>query len=155
LERLGDHHAAHVDLAAAYYRDEIYDKAADHFNRALELDYPLPGLVYNYLACIAAIRFELKQVQENLRLALRSDPYHYVVARNAETLRRWFVDGGPVKGLPLKLEADHEFQLFERTVQPTLPGKFPDGFFAWPDNESGQEKAVSRTTLKHLPVLSQ
>lgn len=152
LERLGDHHAAHIDLAAAYYRAEIYDLAAVHFNRALELGYPLPGLAHNYLACIAATRFDLKQVQEQLRLALRNDPYHYVVARNAETLRRWFVDGGPVKGLPLELEATHEFQLFERTVQPTLPGSFGDDFFVWP--ESSAATTTRATPLKHLPVFS-
>ena len=155
LERLGEHHAAHVDLAGAYYRDGLYDEATKHFRRALELDYPLPGLVYNYLACIAAVRFELKEVQENLRLALRCDPYHYVVARNAETLRRWFVDGGPVKGLPLKLEAGHEFQLFERTVQPTLPGPFSDDFFGWPKPTNEPHANVTAGSLKHLPVFGQ
>lgn len=151
LGRLGDHHAAHIDLAAAYYRAEIYDQATIHFNRALELGYPLPGLAHNYLACISATRFDLKQVQEQLRLALRNDPYHYVVARNAETLRRWFVDGGPVKGLPLKLEATHEFALFERTIQPTLPGAFGDDFFVWPESSA---KPTRTTPLKHLPVFS-
>ncbi len=131
LERLGDHHAAHVDLGGAYFRAEQYDLAAHHFKRALELDYPLPGLVYNYLACIAAVRYEIKATQEHLKSALRADPYHWVVARNAETLRRWFVDGGPVKGLPLKLEAAHEFSLFERTAQPTLPGPLPDDVAHW------------------------
>lgn len=154
LERLGDHHAAHVDLAAAYYRAQVYDLATRHFQRALELDYPLPGLVHNYLACIAATRHDLRQVQDHLRLALRSDPYHYVVARNAETLRRWFVAGGPVKGLPLELEATHEFQLFERTVQPTLPGKFSEDFFVWPETSHERAAATSPTT-KHLPVVSQ
>lgn len=151
LERLGEHHAAHVDLGGALYRAQEYDQAALHFQRALELDYPLPGLVHNYLACIAAVRFDLKQVQENLRLALRGDPYHFVVARNAETLRKWFVDGGPVKGLPLTLEATHEFQLFERTVQPTLPGALPQDFHVWPAATPTMEP---RATVKHLPMLS-
>lgn len=152
LGRLGDHHAAHVDLAGAYYREGLYDQASEHLRRALELDYPLPGLVYNYLACIAAQRFELEQVQENLRLALRSDPYHFVVARNAETLRKWFVDGGPVKGLPLRLEATHEFQLFERTLQPTLPGPLPTDFFVWPETAAAFSP---KAPVKHLPVVNQ
>jgi len=154
LERLGDHHAAHVDLAAAYYRAQIYDLATRHFQRALELGYPLPGLVHNYLACIAGSRHDLRQVQDHLRLALRGDPYHYVVARNAETLRRWFIAGGPVKGLPLELEATHEFQLFERTVQPTLPGEIPEGFFVWPESSNERPSGRSQAATKHLPVLS-
>jgi tetratricopeptide (TPR) repeat protein len=151
LARLGDHHAAHVDLGGALYRTEAYDEATVHFNRALQLGYPLPGLIHNYLACIAARRFALKDVQEHLRLALRNDPYHFVVARNAETLRRWFVDGGPVKSLPLELEATHEFQLFERTVQPTLPGALTPDFYTWPEPRTAP---APQAPLKHLPVLS-
>lgn len=154
LERLGEHHAAHVDLGGAYYRAGQFDSAAAHFRRALELDYPLPGLAHNYLACIAAQHFDLKQTQEELRLALRSDPYHYVVARNAERLRRWFVDGGPVKGLPLDLQATHDFQLFERTAQPTLPGPLPDNCAEWPT--SAPVATASRPPpLKHLPVVNE
>ncbi len=152
LDRLGDHHAAHVDLGGAYYRSGQLDSAASHFQRALALDYPLPGLAHNYLACIAARRYDLKQTQEHLRLALRADPYHYVVARNAEVLRRWLVDGGPVKGTPLELEATHDFQLFERTAQPTLPGPLPETFADWPlpVNDVPRVSAGS----KHLPVLN-
>src|SRR5690606_25556534 len=101
----------------------------------------LPGLAHNYLACIAAERFDLKATQEHLRQALRSDPYHFVVARNAETLRRWFVDGGPVKGLRLELEAGHDFLLFERTTQPTLPGPLGDDFMQWPAMSAATESA--------------
>jgi anaerobic magnesium-protoporphyrin IX monomethyl ester cyclase len=151
LERLGDHHAAHMDLGAAYFREEAYEEASAHFNRALELDYPLPGLAYNYLACIAAKKFALQGVHENLRQALRSDPYHYVVAHNAEMVRRWLVDGGPVKGLPLELRATHDFQLFERTVQPTLPGAIAPEFFTWPES---QVPRTNRNVLKHLPIVS-
>lgn len=152
LERLGDHHAAHVDLGGAYFRAEQYDLATKHFTRALELDYPLPGLVHNYLACIAALRFDIKATQEHLRNALRADPYHWVVARNAETLRRWFVDGGPVKGTLLKLEAAHEFSLFERTAQPTLPGPLPDDFAQWLSRPV--PSVTTKTQAKHLPVLN-
>jgi radical SAM superfamily enzyme YgiQ (UPF0313 family) len=133
LERIGEHHAAYVDLAGAHFRARDYDAAEENLQRAVDLDYPLPGLVHNYRACIAAAAFDLDGVQEHLRRALREDPYHYVVAHNAETLRRWFVDGGPVKGLPLNLEARHEFQLFERTVQPALPGPLDDDFDEWLD----------------------
>lgn len=152
LARLGDHHAAHVDLGGAYFRAAQYDLATKHFLRALELDFPLPGLVHNYLACIAATRFDVKATQEHLRNALRADPYHWVVARNAETLRVWFVDGGPVKGLPLRLEAAHEFSLFERTAQPTLPGPLPDDITQWSSRIT--TSVSSKAALHHLPVLN-
>ena len=152
LERLGEHHAAHLDLAAAYYREGELNLATDHFQRALALNHPLPGLVHNYLACIAAKRFDLQQVQHHLRQALREDRYHYVVAHNAETLRRWLVEGGPVKGLPLALQAAHEFQLFEPKVQPTLPGPLSEDFAAWGENAVPQQR-VHPTPERHLPVV--
>jgi hypothetical protein len=39
--------------------------------------------------------------------------------------------GGPGKGLPLTLKAHHDFQLLERTMQPTLPVPLPEDFAAW------------------------
>jgi anaerobic magnesium-protoporphyrin IX monomethyl ester cyclase len=133
LEHVGEHHAAHMDLAGAYYRTGQHVAAVRHLDAAQALNYPLPGLIHNYRACIAAAAFDLKATQEHLRNALREDPYHFVVARNAETLRRWLVEGGPVKNTPLVLEAAHEFQLFEPTAQPSLPGPLPDDFAQWND----------------------
>ena len=152
LEVLGDYHAAHLDLAGAYYREGELELAQHHASRALELGYPAPGLVHNYLACIAAVRFDLNQVQHSLRQAMRLDPYHRVVARNAETLRRWLVAGGPVTGEPLELEAGHEFELFEKTAQPTLPGVLPPDFAQWPPAEqpSKPKNSDGRTHLRLL-----
>ena len=45
--------------------------------------------------------------------------------------RAWFKQGGPAKKLPLELVVRHDFQLLERTVQPTLPGPLPDDFAEW------------------------
>ncbi len=59
------------------------------------------------------------------------DPQHYVLIKNVQAARAWFAQGGPGKGLPLKLEARHDFQLLERTVQPTLPGPLPEDFAEW------------------------
>lgn len=130
LEELGEHHAAVVDLGAAYYREGNATQAAECFYRALALDYPLPGLVHNYLACIAADKRDLSAVQTHFQQAL-SDPQHLVVKDNLLTFRRWLADGGPVKGLPLTLRADHDFRLFERTEQPALPGQIPEDFAVW------------------------
>ncbi len=131
LQRLGEHHAAHLDLAGAYYREGELELATEHARKALVLELPVPGLAHNLLACIAARRFDLDALQHELKTALRTDPYHFAVAKNAEALRRWLVSGGPAKNLPLKLDPEHEFSLFERTVQPVLPGPLEQDFARW------------------------
>jgi hypothetical protein len=50
-----------------------------------------------------------------------------------------------VKGLPLELVAEHEFQLFERTVQPSLPGPLPDDFDDWGVSASVVQAAPPRS----------
>jgi anaerobic magnesium-protoporphyrin IX monomethyl ester cyclase len=128
LERLGDHHAAHMDLAGALLEEGDLEGARVHAERALELAYPAPGLAHNLLACVAAERQDLDALQKHLLAAVREDPQHFAVAENAQRLRAWLLAGGPVKGLPLDLISRHDFQLFERTTQPTLPGPLPDDF---------------------------
>jgi anaerobic magnesium-protoporphyrin IX monomethyl ester cyclase len=120
-----------MDLAGAYYRDGQLDRAEHHVNRALELDYPLPGLALNYLACIAAHRGELQKMMDLFMKAAKTDPQHHVLIKNVETARAWFKNQGPAKNLPLNLVASHEFQLLERTAQPSLPGPLPDDFADW------------------------
>lgn len=146
LERLGDFHAAHMDLAGALYREGDLAGAETHTLRALELDYPAPGLALSMLACIAAARKDFAAVEDHLRKALRRDPQHWVVARNAETFRSFLASGGPVSGRPLALVAGHGFALFERTVQPTLPGPLPEDFASWADPSLGGVKLSPRVT---------
>jgi anaerobic magnesium-protoporphyrin IX monomethyl ester cyclase len=128
IERLGDHHAAHLDLGAAYYRDGQLDGAERHVRRAMELGLPVPGLAYNYLACIAYARGDLEGMMGHFMTAAKVDPQHHVLVRNVEAARAWFREGGATQGAPLSLAAKHDFQLFERTVQPALPGPLPDDF---------------------------
>jgi radical SAM superfamily enzyme YgiQ (UPF0313 family) len=128
LERVGDYHAAHLDLAGAYYRDGQLGPAEQHARRALELGYPSPGIIYNYLACIAAARSDIRAMQEHFLAGAKADPQHHILMSNVERARRWFRQQGPELGLPLVLEARHDFQLFERTLQPTLPGPLPPDF---------------------------
>ncbi|HEX7671341.1 MAG TPA: radical SAM protein, partial [Polyangiaceae bacterium] len=137
LERLGDHHAAHMDLGGAYLENGELELAETHVRCALELGYPVPGLAYNALACIAAARRDLPAVEENLRQALRKDPQHFVVAKNAETFHSFLLRGGKESDFPLELIAGHDFQLFERTAQPTLPGPLPEDFADWKDPAAG------------------
>jgi radical SAM superfamily enzyme YgiQ (UPF0313 family) len=131
LERLGDHHAAHLDLAGAYLREGDLDAAERHARRAMELDHPTPGLAHNYLAVIAFRRGELAAMQDHFMVAAKTDPQHFVLMRNVEAARTWFRARGPELGLPLDLVARHDFQLFERTQQPTLPGPLPEDFGDW------------------------
>jgi radical SAM superfamily enzyme YgiQ (UPF0313 family) len=131
LERLGDYHAAHMDVAGAYLRAGELDLAERHVRRALELGYPLPGLADNYLACVAYGRGDLDAMMDHFTHAAKTDPQHYVLIQNVNRARAWFKEGGPQKKLPLSFTMRHDFQLLERTMQPTLPGPLPPGFDEW------------------------
>jgi anaerobic magnesium-protoporphyrin IX monomethyl ester cyclase len=149
VERLGDYHAAHMDLGAAYYHEGLLDLAEKHVRRAVELGYPLPGLAYNHLACIAKARGDLDPMMDLFTTAAKIDPQHYVLIQNVNRARAWFKQGGPAKGLPLDLVVRHDFQLLERTVQPTLPGPLGEGFDVW----SGAPKASPDQAFVKTPEL--
>jgi tetratricopeptide (TPR) repeat protein len=139
LERLDDHHAAHMDLGGAYYREGRLDEAERHVRRALELDYPAPGLALNYLGCIAARRGDTAGMRERFSEAMRRDPQHWVLVRNVQVVREWAAQGGG--GQP-DLVAEHDFQLLERTSQPTLPGPLPVDFAVWQPPPPPPERPV-------------
>jgi len=127
LERLGPHHAAHMDLAGALYRDGRLDEAEEHARRARDLGYPAPGLALNYQACIAARRGDFAAMKSHFDEAARRDPQHWALLRNARLLQ----GAGVSAATAAQLVADHEFQLLERTAQPTLPGPLDDDFAVW------------------------
>lgn len=131
LERVGPHHAAYLDLAGACFRARDWDNAEKHAKRALELGYPAPGLALNYLAVIAFARGDIQAMQNYFMTAAKADPQHHVLIQNVEKVRAWFRQGGPEKGMPLDLQARHDFQLLERTLQPTLPGPLPEDWSDW------------------------
>lgn len=131
LGALGDHHAAHMDLGAAYYNEERYDDAERHVKRAADLGYPLPGLVHNHLACIAFAKGDVQGMMDHFSAAAKIDPQHHVLIQNVNRARAWFRESGPAKKLPLDLTVRHDFQLLERTAQPTLPGPLPADFAEW------------------------
>jgi len=154
LDRLGDHHAAHVDLGGALYRDGMLDEAERHVRRALELRYPAPGLALNYLACIAARRGDLARMKEHLDEALRRDPRHGVLTRNVLAVRGWLARGGDAAGPP-ELVAEHDFQLLEVTAQPTLPGPLPDDFATWAPPPPPPDRPIGGARVpKKLRVLT-
>jgi radical SAM superfamily enzyme YgiQ (UPF0313 family) len=138
---LGDHHAAHMDLAAALYEEGQLARAEAHVLRAIDLGYPCPGLAYNHLACIAKARGDLEGMMDHFTHAAKVDPQHYVLIQNVQAARAWFKQQGPTSNLPLDLVVSHDFQLLERTVQPTLPGPLPDDFAVWADAPSPAQPA--------------
>jgi radical SAM superfamily enzyme YgiQ (UPF0313 family) len=131
LAYLGDYHAAHLDLGGAYFRANDLVNAELHVRRALELGTPVPGLALNYLGCIAYARGDISGMQDHFLAAARLDPQHLVLIENVQAARAWFKAEGPKRGLPLQLVGKHDFQLFERTAQPALPGPLPDDYAAW------------------------
>lgn len=131
LARIPDHHAAHVDLAMAYFRAHRLDDAKKRFERALELGHPMPGVVHNFLACIANERGDLSSTIAHLGDGVRDDPQHLPLLHNHLALQAWLEADGPASGKPLRLEASYEFQFLERTIQPTLPGPLAKDFDAW------------------------
>jgi radical SAM superfamily enzyme YgiQ (UPF0313 family) len=153
LDRLGDHHAAHVDLAGALFREGQLDEAERHVRRALELGYPVPGLALNYLACIAARRGDVAAAQEHLTRAGRIDPQHWALVRNAQILRNWAQGGGAG---PLELVATNDFQLLERPAQPTLPGPLPADYATWSPPPAAPERPIGarRPDPRKLVVVS-
>jgi radical SAM superfamily enzyme YgiQ (UPF0313 family) len=130
LARLGDHHAAHLDLAGALYAAGDLDGAARHAERAIELGYPCPGLCETYLAAIAARRGDVDAMQLHVTRST-ADLQHHVVVRNLKVVDDWFSRGGLATGKMPELEARHDFQLLERTVQPMLPGPLPADVAKW------------------------
>lgn len=143
LERLGDYHAAHLDLGAALYAEGDLDGAEHHVRRALALGYPCPGLAYNHLACIAKARGDLDAMMDLFMTAAKVDPQHWVLIQNVNRARAWFKEEGPKRGLPLDLVVRHDFQLLERTAQPTLPGPLPDDYATWKDALPRTEAAAT------------
>src|SRR5262249_25185434 len=79
LERLGEYHAAHMDVAAACYHEGQLALAEHHARRALALGYPVPGIAYNLLACVAKARGDLDSMMQSFSQAAKIDPQHYVL----------------------------------------------------------------------------
>lgn len=130
LTRLGEHHAAELDLAAALYRAGQLQDAQNHAESALRLGHPTPGLVHNLLACIAYARSDLERMKDCFVQAGHGDPQHAVLIKNAQAARRWLARSSEGQQ-PLVLDPCHDFQLLERTLQPSLPGPLDDGFADW------------------------
>lgn len=138
------YHAAEMDLALGAYEAGDLDRATRHLDRAEELGYPHPGLLGNHRACIAYRRGDLDAMMDAFSLAAKVDPQHHVLLRNVERARRWFKEGGYARREPLDLVMRHDFQLFERTLQPMLPGPLPEDFALWDATRAACREALPR-----------
>jgi len=158
LANLGDHHAAHLDLAEALVEAGDFESAELHLARAEALGSPTPGLILNARACIAARQHNYPRLKDLLIEAAQRDPQHYLLLKNAALTKAWFNAGHHQTNQELELEARHDFQLFERTLQPMLPGELPRGWADW-DAFSCVAPAVAKTCLNtdthmtHLEVI--
>ncbi len=131
LARLGDHWGAHLDLGAALYRSGDLVESEVHVRRAIELGHPMEGLAENHLACIALARGDVETARVHFARGVARDPQHPLLLRNVQAFTDWLDTDGPVRDGSLRLEAHHEFQLLERTIQPTLPGPLARDFATW------------------------
>jgi radical SAM superfamily enzyme YgiQ (UPF0313 family) len=120
LERFPRLHAAHLDLGAALYREGDFIGAEELVKKALAMGYPLPGLCYNYLACIASAQGSLKSAMEYL-IRAREQGFHQVVETNLQSMQQWLKAGGLGSGQALELVADHSFEITSRRQQPITP----------------------------------
>jgi anaerobic magnesium-protoporphyrin IX monomethyl ester cyclase len=145
LGRLGDHAPAHMDVAGACWREGKLDEAKHHAERAMELGYPLPGLALNYLACVAARRGDVEATRSHLADAQRRDPQHWVLAHNLVAAR---------EGRLGDLVARHDFQLLERTAQPTLPGPLAEDYATWGPPPKGPERPIGSGDGRKLRVVT-
>jgi radical SAM superfamily enzyme YgiQ (UPF0313 family) len=113
--------AAHMDLGGAWYREGNMAEAETHISRALLGGYPLPGLGYNYLACIAVKKHNMRGALEYL-LRARECGLHQVVEENLQSVRDWLASGVIQRDKPFTLIAHHEFEITRRNTQPITPG---------------------------------
>ncbi len=160
LATLGDHHAAHLDLAEALVESGEWEQAEYHLGRSEALGSPTPGLILNARACIAAQQRDYARLKSLLVEGAQRDPQHYLLLTNAARTKAWFDAGHHLSDRLLELEPRHDFQLYERTQQPMLPGSLPDNWADWstaslvsPDLPDKQRTRESRNLrLNVLPT---
>lgn len=114
-------HSAHLDMGGACYHSGRLEEAERLVKEAVRLNYPMPGLGYNYLACISAQRRDLKGCLSYLDQARRSG-LHQVVEENLQSVKEWLLSEGRENGKSLQLKARHEFESFRMERQPVVPG---------------------------------
>jgi radical SAM superfamily enzyme YgiQ (UPF0313 family) len=120
LERFPDVPAVYMDLGAALYGEGNLIEAENMVRKSLAMGYPLPGLGYNYLACIAYAQGNLKATMEHL-IHAREQGFHQVVETNLQSVQGWLKADGFRSSRTLNLVAGHSFEITCRRQQPVTP----------------------------------
>ena len=121
VDRLPDVPAAHMDCAAALAGAHKFAEAERYIAIARDLGYPLPGLIENLQAGIAARRNDLRAAIEHL-IAARAAGTHAVVERNIAQLQHWIRTRGPRQGPLPDLDLSLRFEISRPRRQPLTPG---------------------------------
>lgn len=120
IDRLPAQHSLHMDLCAAYLRENKPNRAKEQLQKAVDMEYFLPGLIVNQRACIAALRRDYKMALAHLEATVRSYP-HQVVLKNLKRLQTWINDESTVHHRPPNLAVDDGFETAFVWYQPEFP----------------------------------
>ena len=120
IGRLPPQHSLHMDLSAAYIREEKPDLAEQQLQQAVAMGYFLPGLVGNHRACIAALRGDIHTARDHLDTAAAHYP-HRVVLQNLASLERWVAKPNKGSGRSLQLAVNQGFETACVWRQPEFP----------------------------------
>ena len=93
-------------------------------------------------------------MKDHFMTAAKTDPQHWVLIDNVQRTRAWFAAQGPERGVPLALDASHGFRLFEKNLQPMLPGPLPEGWQEWPAPPEPPPRRAQDQDRTRLKVLS-
>ncbi len=120
IDRLPAQHSLHMDLCAAYLREKKPNRAEEQLQKAVDMQYFLPGLIDNQRACIAALRKDYKMALAHLEAAVRSYP-HQVVLKNLKRLQTWMNGESTGSHRPPSLAVDDGFETACVWYQPEFP----------------------------------
>lgn len=114
---LPEHHAAQVELANAYLKENRVDEADDALARAEQMEFPIPDLVDNQRACIALARGDSVVALSHLERALARNN-HPLIKVNHHILKTWESSDPNIRGdrpsLNDSVQAS-DFQCYEMT----------------------------------------
>jgi hypothetical protein len=118
LEQLPDLAAAHMDLCAAFLREGQLDRAEACLETARRLEPPMPGLLLNLQACLAAARSDYTTARASLEAAAEHHLYPVVLENLDRIADRQY---------PLELLPGNVFETRFLAQQPEGPGPFAPG----------------------------
>jgi radical SAM superfamily enzyme YgiQ (UPF0313 family) len=123
LGRLPDIPAAHLDMGAAYFQAGMWSEATREFKQSMQMGFPLPGMITNYLACIAAFHRDVPLALRYFRQAYQDYPLP-LIKRNLDALSHWFLKMKKQGAAMPSLRIPHGFELEPMHEQPLTPAPY-------------------------------